>query len=173
MSVRVKVRPCTSAIFYQARAFMQHRLQQLGEEYRNKKDSGADISDLPDLENETTREALAEQYLGLGLALVSIIEWDGILTNDDNHDNNTTAPVNEENITQLFENYWVIAETFRQQYSGMRELLESEKNASRLACNGTATAGQSIAPTVPDNSSPVQEEKSAKLVKNARTSKMH
>ncbi len=172
MQVRVKVRPCNSAIFYQAKAFMQHRLQQLGEDYRIHKDSGADMSHLPNVEDSTTREALAEQYLTLGLALVGIIEWEGVLDNDDK-DEDVIAPVTENNITQLFENYWVIAETFRQQYTGMRELLESEKNESRLACNGTATAGRSTAPTVPDNSSPAHKDEPAKTGKSARTSKIH
>ncbi len=174
MQVRVKVRPCNSAIFYQAKAFMQHHLQQIGEDYRIQKDSGADISHLPNVEDETVREALAAQYLTLGLALVGIIEWEGVLDNSDNNKNeDVIAPVNENNITQLFENYWVIAETFRQQYTGMRELLESEKNESRLACNGTATAGRSIAPTVPDNNSPARKDEPTKTEKNARTSKIH
>ena len=57
------------AIFYQAKAFMQHRLQQIGEDYRIQKDSDADMSHLPNVEDSTTREALAEQYLTLGFSL--------------------------------------------------------------------------------------------------------
>lgn len=34
LDVRLKVRSCTSAVFYQARAFMNQKLQQLGDAYR-------------------------------------------------------------------------------------------------------------------------------------------
>lgn len=74
------------------------------------------------------REALAEQYLTVGLARAGIIEWEGILEADADN----PAPVTDEKIDELFGAYWVIAETFRQQYTGLRELLEAEKNARGL-----------------------------------------
>ena len=60
LGVKVKVRPCTSPIFYAARAFMNKRLTELGEEYRKRKEIGASMEDLPDVENPEIREALAE-----------------------------------------------------------------------------------------------------------------
>jgi len=36
IGVRVKVRPCTSPIFYAARALMNKRLTEIGEEYRKR-----------------------------------------------------------------------------------------------------------------------------------------
>ena len=84
LDVKVKVRPCTSAIFYQARAFMNQQLQKLAEDYRTRKEVGTDASNLPNLDDENMREALAEQYLILGLAHAGIIEWQGVLeTNSD------------------------------------------------------------------------------------------
>ncbi|WP_019223971.1 hypothetical protein [Bartonella rattaustraliani] len=121
--VRIKVRPCTSAIFYQARAFMNQKLQSLGEAYRAQKDVGVAQSDLPNLEESNVREALAEQYLTLGLARAGIIEWEGICEAD----SDVPASVTSQKIEELFAAYWVIAETFRQQYTGLREMLESEK----------------------------------------------
>ncbi len=157
---------------------MQQRLQVIGEDYRVNKERGVDMSTLPNLDDDTTREALAEQYLTIGLAIAGILEWEGILNNthhDDNRSDNENsndeiAPVTQDNITQLFNAYWVIAETFRQQYTGMRELLDSEKNVSRPACTGTATAGRSIAPTVPNNTSPAHKGKPVTTGKSARTS---
>ena len=123
LDVRLKVRHCTSAVFYQARAFMNQKLQKLGDAYRAEKDVGVGRSELPDLEDSNVREALAEQYLTVGLARAGIIEWEGIFEADADQ----PAPVTDEKIDELFGAYWVIAETFRQQYTGMGELLEAEK----------------------------------------------
>jgi len=68
LGVRVKVRPCTSPIFYAARAFMNKRLTEIGEEYRKCKEIGASVDDLPQVDNAEIREALAEEYLARGLA---------------------------------------------------------------------------------------------------------
>ena len=53
--------------FYAARAFMNKRLQDIGEEYRKRKEIGASLDDLPDVENAEIREALAEEYLATGI----------------------------------------------------------------------------------------------------------
>ena len=155
--VRVKVRSCTSAVFYQARAEMNQKLQKLGEEYRSLKDVGATITDLPDLENPSIREALAEQYLTLGLAQSAIIEWEGVLEADDDQN----APATPEKIEELFSAYWVIAETFRQQYTGLKELLEAEKNGSRPAPDGMPATGQPTVPAAEKATAPVQKAKKA------------
>lgn len=55
LDVRLKVRPCTSAVFYQARAFMNQMLQTLGDAYRVEKDVGVAHSELPDLEDSNVR----------------------------------------------------------------------------------------------------------------------
>ena len=54
---------------------MQQRLQVIGEDYRVNKERGVDMSTLPNLDDDTTREALAEQYLTIGLAIAGILEW--------------------------------------------------------------------------------------------------
>ena len=155
--VRVKVRPCTSAVFYQARAEMNQKLQKLGEEYRALKDVGASIGDLPDLENPSIREALAEQYLTLGLAQSAILDWEGVMEAESEE----TAPATPEKIEELFSAYWVIAETFRQQYTGLKELLEAEKNGSRPAPDGTPATGQPTVPAAEKATVPAQKVKKA------------
>ncbi|WP_412057330.1 hypothetical protein [Bartonella sp. DGB2] len=161
--VRLKVRPCTSAIFYQARAFMNQKLQILGEAYRAQKDVGVVQSDLPNLEDSNVREALAEQYLTLGLARAGIIEWEGICEAD----SDASARVTSEKIEELFAAYWVIAETFRQQYTGLREMLESEKNAYGLVSGGTSETGQDIAATALNKTEPARGGKKVKTANNA------
>lgn len=76
-----------------------------------------------DLEDITKREAFADQQLILGLALAGIIEWDGILEAETDE----KAPLTPAKIEELFTNFWSIAETFRQQYCGIQEILEAEK----------------------------------------------
>ena len=68
LGVRVKVRPCTSPIFYAARAFMNKRLTEIGEEYRKRKEIGASVDDLPQVDNAEIREALAAEIAAIPLA---------------------------------------------------------------------------------------------------------
>lgn len=167
LDVRIKVRPCTSAIFYQARARMNQRLQALGEQWRNCKEAGLTTDNLPDLDDEPTREALAEQYLTQGLAEAAILEWEGVL----DAEGETTAKVEAQGIRDLFDAYWMIAERFRQQYTGMRELLDAEKNASGPESSGTSETGPSTADDVESKTSPVPEAKPTNKASAAPTSK--
>ena len=143
LGVRVKVRPCTSPIFYAARAFMNKRLTDIGEEYRKRKEIGVSLDDLPDVENPEIREALAEEYLARGLARSAIVDWEGIL------DGNDPAPVTPEKIDELMTGFWSIAATFSQQYTGVRELIDAEKKDLSAALNGTSETAQNTVETVP------------------------
>ncbi len=78
IGVKVKVRPCTSPIFYAARAFMKKRLTDIGEEYRKRKEIGASLDDLPDVKNPKIREAIAEEYFARSLARSTIVDWEGM-----------------------------------------------------------------------------------------------
>ncbi|MFI3241761.1 MAG: hypothetical protein R3Y43_04265 [Alphaproteobacteria bacterium] len=139
--VKVKVKPCTSAVFYEAKAFMHARISAMAKKYKEEKELGISSSTLIDLENPQKREAFADQNLILGLALAGIIEWDGILEAD----NDNKAPATPEKIEELFSNFWVLAENFRNQYSGIVEMIEAEKNALSLDVNGTLAKGENIA----------------------------
>lgn len=155
VGVRVKVRPCTSAVFYAARAFMNEKLAFIGEEYKKCKEVGSNLGDLPNIENSNVREALAEQYLARGLARTAIIDWEGVLEAD----GNKKAKPTEEKIDELMENFWSLAATFSQQYTGVKELLEAEKKPSTKGSSGTsktekatAKVAQKAAPTAPTKS---------------------
>ena len=80
---------------------------------------------------------MCDQQLILGLALAGIIEWDGILEADTDE----KAPLTPTKIEELFTNFWSIAEIFRQQYCGIQEILEAEKNASSPELSGTSAPG--------------------------------
>ena len=147
LGVRVKVRPCTSPIFYAARAFMNKRLTEIGEEYRKRKEIGASVDDLPQVDNAEIREALAEEYLARGLARAAIVDWEGILeaTGD------ATAPVTPEKIDELMTGFWSIAASFSQQYTGVRELIDAEKKDLSAEQNGTSGTARNTAKPAPKN----------------------
>ncbi len=161
LGVKVKVRPCTSPIFYAARAFMNKRLTELGEEYRKRKEIGASVEDLPDVENVEIREALAEEYLARGLARAAIVDWEGILESDGDE----KAPVTPEKIDELMTGFWSIAASFSQQYTGVRELIEAEKKDLSAAPNGTSETAQDTVKTA----RPEKRENSKSRAKTARS----
>ena len=158
LGVRVKVRPCTSPIFYAARSFMNKRLTELGAEYRKRKEISASVDDLPDVENPEIREALAEEYLARGLARSAIIDWEGILESD----GDDKAPVTPEKIDELMTGFWSIAASFSQQYTGVRELIEAEKKDSSAVPNGTSGMAQATAKTAPKPAKTARSKKTAR-----------
>lgn len=141
MGVRVKVKPCTSSVFYEAKAYMNSKVADMAKRIKDVRENGAKDENLPDLEDITKREAFADQQLILGLALAGIIEWDGILEAETDE----KAPLTPEKLEELFSNFWLIAENFRQQYCGIQELLEAEKNAYTPEPSGTLETGEAIA----------------------------
>ena len=138
--VKVKVKPCTSAVFYEAKAYMNAKLAELAKEYKANKDAGLAVSE--DIENSVKREALADKYLLIGLGIAGILEWQGVQEADSEKD----APLTETKIDELFSNFWVVAENFRNQYCGLRELLDAEKNDYTPEQNGTLATGETTAP---------------------------
>ena len=141
--VKVKVKPCNSAVFYEAKAYMNARLADLAKEYKANKAAG--LSVVEDVENPIKREALADRYLLIGLGVAGILEWNGVFEADEDK----AAPLTESKIDELFSNFWAVAENFRNQYCGLRELLEAEKNASTPEPYGTSATGETIAPDAP------------------------
>ena len=124
--VKVKVKPCTSAVFYEAKAYMNSKLAELAKIYKSNKDVGISDENAEDIENPRKREALADKFLLIGLGIAGILEWNGVLEAE----SEDKAPLTEDKIEELFSNFWVVAENFRNQYCGLREVLEAEKNVS-------------------------------------------
>ena len=138
--VKVKVKPCNSAVFYEAKAYMNAKLADMAKEYKSNKTAGLPV--VEDVENPIKREALADRYLLIGLGIAGILEWNGVFEAYEDR----AAPLTESKIDELFSNFWAVAENFRNQYCGLHELLEAEKNASTPEPNGTSATGETIAP---------------------------
>lgn len=77
----------------------------------------------------------------IGLGITGILEWDGVMEADEDK----PAPLTESKIDELFSNFWAVAENFRSQYCGLREVLEAEKNVSTPAPDGTLAMGKATA----------------------------
>lgn len=141
--VKVKVKPCTSTVFYEAKAYMNSKLAELAKEYKANKNAGLEVSE--DIENPVKREALADKFLLVGLGIAGIMGWDGVMEADEDK----PAPLIESKIDELFSNFWAVAENFRHQYCGLQEILAAEKNASTPEPNGTLETGVATAKDVP------------------------
>lgn len=142
--VRVQVKPCTSAVFYEAKAFMNGKIADMANLYKAAKAVGQIDKSLPDLENQVKREAYADQQLLLGLAIAGILDWEGVQDSEKDE----KAPLSPEKIEELFSSFWVVVENFRQQYCGIQEIMEAEKNASTSAPVGTSVTEGIIAKDV-------------------------
>lgn len=125
--VRVKVKPCTSAVFYEAKAYMNSKLAELAKVYQANKAAGITNDTAVDIENPVKREALADKFLLIGLGIAGILEWDGVMEAEEDK----PAPLTESKIDELFSNFWAVAENFRHQYCGLLEILATEKTPLR------------------------------------------
>lgn len=136
--VKVKVKPCTSAVFYEAKAYMNSKLAELAKVYQANKAAGITNDTAADIENLVKREAMADKFLLIGLGIAGILEWDGVMEADVDK----AALLTESKIDELFSNFWAVAENFRHQYCGLQEVLAAEKNASTPEPNGTLETGE-------------------------------
>ncbi|MBQ8436796.1 MAG: hypothetical protein IJX20_04010, partial [Alphaproteobacteria bacterium] len=139
--VKVKVKPCTSAVFYEAKAYMNSKLSEFAKIYQANKAAGIEDNLLADIENPIKREALADKFLLIGLGIAGILEWNGVM----DAEKDEVAPLNESKIDELFSNFWAVAENFRHQYCSLHEIIEAEKNAYTPEPNGTSVTGEVIA----------------------------
>ena len=130
--VRVQVRPFTSAVFYAAQAVARQKL-------------GTDA-----LENAALEEGRRIASFTTALAKVGILAWDGVLLPDSDE----SAPVNDQTVGDLM-SFWTLADEFRTQYTGLKELLDAEKKPSLSDANGISAAEQPIAPDAVNSDSPV------------------
>lgn len=52
MGVRVKVKPCTSSVFYEAKAYMNSKVADMAKRIKDVRENGAKDENLPDLEDK-------------------------------------------------------------------------------------------------------------------------
>ena len=135
LGVRVQVRPFTSAVFYAAQSVARQKL-----------------GDTPS-ENTALEEGRRIAAFTAALAKVGILAWEGVLLPDSEE----PAPVNNQTVGDLM-SFWTLADEFRTQYTGLKELLDAEKKPCLSAANGISAAEPAIAPDAVNSDSPVLTE---------------
>ena len=124
LGVRVQVRPFTSAVFYAAQAQVRRLLP-------------------PTAQGESALdEGQRLAAFTTALAQVAILAWEGVWLPEADD----PAPVNEQTVGDLM-CFWTLADEFRTQYTGLKELLDAEKKPCLSAASGTSVAAPV---TVPD-----------------------
>jgi hypothetical protein len=138
--VKLKVRPLSTAIMSAAQSSVIKTITDWRQERKSRLEVGADISDLPDVDDEETRHGLSESLLIKAMARGAVIEWQGVL----NSAGDAPAVVNDQAVNDLMD-IWFIAQDFWKKYTASLSLLDAEGNVSGLAVNGTSAAGQDTA----------------------------
>ena len=132
LGVRVQVRPFTSAVFYAAQAVARQKL----------------ASD--PIDDAALEEGRRIAAFTTALAKVGILAWDGVLLPDSDEQ----APVNDQTVGDLM-SFWTLADEFRTQYTGLKELLDAEKKPFLNDANGTSVAEPVTAPDAVNSDSTV------------------
>ena len=140
LSLRLKVRPATSAIMAIANAKVRATLAALSEELAHCREAGIEPASLPNLADPAVRAGLAEAMFTKALARAAVIEWEGVYQPDADE----PAPVTDDTVGDLMDMF-PIGERFLAAYLAPRNLLDQEKNGSRPAPHGTSAAGASTA----------------------------
>jgi hypothetical protein len=138
--VKLKVRPLSTAIMSAAQSSVIKTITDWRQERKSRMEVGADVSDLPDVDDEETRHGLSESLLIKAMARGAVIEWQGVL----NSAGDAPAVVNDQAVNDLMD-IWFIAQDFWKKYTASLSLLDAEGNVSGLAVNGTSAAGQDTA----------------------------
>lgn len=138
--VKLKVRPLSTAIMSAAQSSVIKQITDWRQERKSRLEVGADVSDLPDVDDEETRHGLSEALLIKAMARGAVIEWQGVL----NSAGDAPAVVNDQAVNDLMD-IWFIAQDFWKKYTASLSLLDAEGNVSGLVVNGTSAAGQDIA----------------------------
>ena len=152
--ITVTLKPLTSSGMAAAQAAARRRLESLEGQYRERKEAGLAVDDLPDLDDAAERDGLYHGLLVHELAARHIISWSGVLAED----GNGNAPVSREAVAAVMDLY-PVGERFFQEFTLRQVLLNAAKNASGPSAAGTSgraegrnTAGaakskDSLAPT--------------------------
>lgn len=131
--VRIRVRPLSTAIMNAAQSNVIKQIKAIQAEEAGEM--------RPNLQDEAIRLGLSEALLVKALAIVAILEWDGVM----NQAGDAPAEINEQNICELMD-VWFIGQDFWKKYATSLFEVEVEGNESRPGVSGTSAAGLPTAP---------------------------
>ena len=149
--IRVTVKPLTSAGMAACQSAARRRLENLGSQYRDRKESCLSVDDLPVLSDAAERDGLYYGLLVHELAARHIVCWSGVLSED----GKSEAPVSREAVAAVMELY-PVGERFFQEFTLRQVLLNAPKNASGPSVAGTSgqAEGPDTAETAASKGSP-------------------
>lgn len=100
--VRMKVRPGNTALIEAAKARAFRLLDEIVKEKSAIEQIGGTVEGLPDLDTEDGRKGLIELLFAQSLAVVTLLEWEGlVLELPDEGQEPEPAPLTEQNINAL------------------------------------------------------------------------
>lgn len=164
--VRTRVRPANSVIMAAARATMSRQIAEMVRDRDMRKEVGASIDDLPDLDDPDMRAGLGDVLFKKALARHAILVWEGVLKAESKE----LAPVNAETIGD-FMMVPRLCDGFYYKYLEPLVMLDAEKNASSPAPSGTGdqAGDQPIAPDAAATDSPAPQGDAARAATSAPT----
>jgi hypothetical protein len=152
--VKLKVRPLSTALMSMAQSSVIKQISSWRQEHASRMDVGADVSEIPDVDDEHTRLGLSESLLIKALAHGALIEWESVM----DESGTIPAPLSPKTINDLMD-IWFIAQEFWKQYTNSLLILEMEGNDLGLAAHGTSAAGPDIAKDAMTKTSPAVKAK--------------
>ena len=150
--VRVKIKPVTAMEQAAARAYARRVRNELVSSNGSAKALGGEVIGVPDQEDPDMAIASEDLLYGQGLARHIILEWEGILDDEDQ-----PAPVSEDAI-DVFMRLPYIAELFLNTVQMSLGRIIAEGNASGPAPSGSSVAGPSTAEDAESTTSPAAGE---------------
>lgn len=133
---RLFVRPCDAAIMGAAKARGIRRMTELVAAIADVRDSGGDVSGLPDLADPDARNGLSQMMFAQSLAEVAIVEWEGI-------GDETGAPIPfSPAAARALMRYPKFADTWLDKYTAPIDAASAEGNGSGPSRNSTSVEGR-------------------------------
>jgi hypothetical protein len=134
-SLRVTVRPLTTAGMAAAQAAARRAVEAIERQARERTEAGLALDGLPDLSAEGERDGFYQAQLIRELAVRHITSWTGV------ERESGPAPPTSENIAAVMELY-PVGERFFQEFTLRQVLLNAAKNGSGPSAAGTSSRAE-------------------------------
>lgn len=158
--VEVKVKPLSTGLMNAAQAWALQRVQEMQVARKKVLDTGASISNFPEIEKDHIRASYSETMVMKGVAVNSITEWKGVYLPEKVDDKDVLAPCTEEYICSLMEE-WLYSNAFWDHITKQMIGIYNEGNFLSPVVNGILAMGldNNTAQDAEKKDSPVQKEK--------------
>lgn len=140
-NVRLQVRPLNTALKETANARARRLMREMAAAIARRREVGAPVDDLQDLDDPDVRDGTAEFLYLSSLARLAIISWEGVRAAE----GDGIAEITDLTVADLMR-VPLISGAFDLKYQYQHAAVVAEGNASRPAPNGTGGTGPGTAP---------------------------